>query len=167
MGLTSQAIRQVSATFIKSDAGNEPLFGFVAEGHSVMGKQMGVIVRRLVLLAILLGTVGFATGPAAAGPKKCLDISGTGDGINKQVAVESSRRAIKTEIEKLQTENHITTFESKAWKPDPRPYWRSSVSDYLSLAPDEATDQVYTICWKGVVSPAVCTSGTEVCWPTN
>jgi hypothetical protein len=124
-------------------------------------------MRRLISFAILLWTVGFATGPAAAGGKKCLDISGTGDGINKQVAVESSRSAIQTEIEKLQTENHVTTVESKAWKPDPRPYWRNSVSDYLFLPPDEVTDQVYTICWKGVVSPAVCTSGTEVCWPTN
>jgi hypothetical protein len=114
-----------------------------------------------------LSTVGFALEPAAAGGKKCLDISGTGDGINKKVAVESSRSAIQTEIEKIQAENHVTSVEAKAWKPDPRPYWRSSVSDYLFLAPDEVTDQVYTICWKGVVSPAVCTSGSEVCWPTN
>ncbi len=124
-------------------------------------------MRRLISLAILLGAVGFAIGPAAAGDKKCLTISGTGDGINKRVAVESSRSAIKTEIEKIETENHVTSVEAKAWKPDPRPYWRSGVSADLFLTPDEVTDQVYTICWKGVVSPAVCTSGTEVCWPTN
>jgi hypothetical protein len=124
-------------------------------------------MRRLISLAILLGTVGLAIGAAVAGDKKCLTISGTGDGINKRVAVESSRSAIQTEIEKLQTENHVTEVEAKAWKPDPRPYWRSGVSAELLLAPDEVTDQVYTICWKGVVSPAVCTSGTEVCWPTN
>ncbi len=128
---------------------------------------MGVTMRRLISLAILLGAVGFAIEPAAAGGKKCLTISGTGDGINKRVAVESSRSAIKTEIEKIETENHLTSVEAKAWKPDPRPYWRSAVSANLFLTPDEVTDQVYTICWKGVVSPAVCTSGTEVCWPTN
>ena len=124
-------------------------------------------MRRLISFAILLGTVGLAIGPAGAGDKKCLTISGTGDVINKRIAVESSRSAIQTEIEKLQTENHVTEVEAKAWKPDPRPYWRSGVAADLFLAPDEVTDRVYTICWKGVVSPAVCTSGTEVCWPIN
>jgi hypothetical protein len=137
-----------------------PLFDFVEEGHSGWGRKKGVIMRRQISFAILLGMMGFAIGPAAAGDKKCLDISGTGDGINKQVAVESSRSAIQTEIEKIQAENHVTSVEVKAWKPDPRPYWRSSVSGYLFLTPDE-------ICWKGVVSPAVCTSGTEVCWPAD
>jgi hypothetical protein len=144
-----------------------PLFDFVEEGHSGWGRTKGVIMRRQISFAILLGMTGFAIGPAAAGDKKCLDISGTGDGINKQVAVESSRSAIQTEIEKIQAENHVTSVEVKAWKPDPRPYWRSSVSGYLFLTPDEVTDKVYTICWKGVVSPAVCTSGTEVCWPAD
>jgi len=124
-------------------------------------------MRRLISFTILLGTVGLTLGTAAAGGKKCVTISGTGDGINKRIAVESSRSAIQTEIEKIQTENHVTEVETKAWKPNPRPYWRSGVSDNLFLSPDEVTDQVYTICWKGVVSPAVCTSGTEVCWPTN
>ena len=124
-------------------------------------------MRKLILPVILFGTTCLALGPAMAAGKKCLTISGTGDGINKKVALDSSRSAIATEIEKLEAENHVTTVESKAWKPDPRPYWRSSVADYLFLPPDDVTDQVYTICWKGVVSPAVCTSGTEVCWQTN
>lgn len=124
-------------------------------------------MRKLILPLILFVTVSAAIGPVAAADKKCLTISGTGDGINKRVALESSRSAIATEIEKLETENHVTSIESKAWKPDPRPYWRSAVSADLLLAPDEVTDQIYTICWKGVVSPAVCTSGTEVCWQTN
>ena len=123
-------------------------------------------MRKLILPVILFGTMCLALGPAMAG-KKCLTISGTGDGINKKVALESSRSAIATEIEKLEAENRVTTVEAKAWKPDPRPYWRSAVAADLFLPPDDVTDQVYTICWKGVVSPAVCTSGTEVCWQTN
>jgi hypothetical protein len=104
----------------------------------VLGKEtlVRVTMRRLISLAILLGAVGFAIWPAAAGDKKCLTISGTGDGINKRVAVESSRSAIKTEIEKIETENHVTSVEAKAWKPDPRPYWRSGVSADLFLTPD-------------------------------
>ena len=34
----------------------------------------------------------------------------------------------------------------------------------LFLAPDVITDSAYTVCWKGVVSPVVCTSGAKVCW---
>jgi hypothetical protein len=26
------------------------------------------------------------------------------------------------------------------------------------------TDTSYTLCWRGVVSPVVCTSGAKVCW---
>jgi hypothetical protein len=26
------------------------------------------------------------------------------------------------------------------------------------------TAKSYTVCWKGVVSPVVCTSGAKVCW---
>lgn len=135
----------------------------------MVGKEdwWGNTMRRLISLAILLGGGRFCAWACRRRRQGVPRHFRHRRRINKQVAVESSRSAIQTEIEKLQTENHITTVESKAWKPDPRPYWRSSVSDYLFLPPDEVTDQVYTICWKGVVSPAVCTSGTEVCWPTN
>jgi hypothetical protein len=34
----------------------------------------------------------------------------------------------------------------------------------LFLPPDVVTDASYTLCWKGVVSPVVCTSGTKLCW---
>jgi hypothetical protein len=26
------------------------------------------------------------------------------------------------------------------------------------------SDSAYTLCWKGVVSPVVCTSGAKLCW---
>jgi hypothetical protein len=129
---------------------------------------------RIMSAIVLLVTVSLGADPGAAGSKpgaatskQCLTISGTGDGINKRVAMASSQEAVHDEIAKLQTEKHFENFDAKAWKPDPRPYWRSSVSTELFLPPDEITDQLYTICWKGVVSPAVCTSGTEICWQPN
>ena len=121
----------------------------------------------LVTVSLGAGPGAAASKPGAAASKQCLTISGTGDGINKRVAVASSQEAVHDEIAKLQAEKHVSSFEAKAWKPDPRPYWRSSVSTELLLLPDEITDQLYTICWRGVVSPAVCTSGTEICWQPN
>ena len=43
------------------------------------------------------------------------------------------------------------------------PFWRSSVPAYAILSPDIVSDAAYTICWTGVVSPVVCTSGARVC----
>ena len=104
---------------------------------------------RILPAIVLLVTVSLGAGPGAAASKQCLTISGTGDGINKRVAVASSQEAVHDEIAKLQAEKHVESFEAKAWKPDPRPYWRSSVSAELLLLPDEITDQLYTIYWRG------------------
>ena len=63
----------------------------------------------------------------------------------------------------------LLTFEGSKWGTGlhARSFCAYSGQEDLQWFQDEGTDQVYTICWKGVVSPAVCTSGTEICWPTN
>ena len=43
------------------------------------------------------------------------------------------------------------------------PFWRSSVPAYAIPSPDIVSDTAYTICWTGVVSLVVCTSGARVC----
>jgi hypothetical protein len=58
----------------------------------------------------------------------------------------------------------VGTVSVTPMRPKPEPYWRSGVSNDLFLKPDIVTSQTYTICWKGVVSPVVCTSGAKVCW---
>ena len=45
----------------------------------------------------------------------------------------------------------------------PNPYWRSRVNASLYLRPDARTKTSYTVCWKGVISTAVCTAGAKVC----
>ena len=51
-----------------------------------------------------------------------------------------------------------------AMRAKPQPYWRDSVWDELYYKPDIVKSNSYTICWHGVVSPYVCTSGAKVCW---
>jgi hypothetical protein len=46
----------------------------------------------------------------------------------------------------------------------PQPYWRSEVWDELYYKPDIVKSNSYTVCWRGVVSPYVCTSGAKACW---
>ena len=91
--------------------------------------------------------------------------SGTADALRKAKAVDDSLVALQDAITKWKTDNAITGVVTQtAQKPEPHPYWRSAVAPELFLPPDVVTDTTYTLCWKGVVSPVVCTSGTKVCW---
>jgi hypothetical protein len=51
-----------------------------------------------------------------------------------------------------------------AQRAEPQPYWRPYVSDNMYYHPDIVNATSYTICWQGVVSPYVCTSGAKICW---
>jgi hypothetical protein len=91
--------------------------------------------------------------------------SGTADALVKSNAVEGSLESLREAIDKYKAENGVTgPTNETAEKPRPHPYWRSEISPHLFLPPDTVTDQTYTLCWKGVVSPVVCTSGTKLCW---
>ena len=87
------------------------------------------------------------------------------DGVNKDRAVEKSLKSLDEQIEKWKADNGATgPVTVTAEKPQPHPFWRSSVPSYALLPPDVVSDSAYTICWTGVVSPVVCTSGARVCW---
>ena len=106
------------------------------------------------------------SGPAASqNSLRCLIFNGTADGLVKPRAVEDSLASLREAIDKWKSDNKIAVpVTEKAEKPQPHPYWRSSIAPELMLPPDVVSDAAYTICWKGVVSPVVCTSGARVCW---
>jgi hypothetical protein len=80
-------------------------------------------------------------------------------------AVDESLESLCEAIDKWKAESGVTGPVSEiAEKPRPHPYWRSEISPHLFLPPDTVTDSAYSICWKGVVSPVVCTSGAKLCW---
>ena len=101
----------------------------------------------------------------AAAQTQCVSFSDTIDGIDKDHAVEKSLKSLAEQIEKWKTDNGVTgPVTETAEKPQPHPFWRSSIPSYALLPPDVVSDSAYTICWTGVVSPVVCTSGARVCW---
>jgi hypothetical protein len=103
--------------------------------------------------------------PAAAATSSCKSFSGTATAPFKTWAVDDSRDALKGAIDKWKAGRGLTGPVSQiAEKPSPRPYWRTSISPDLFLPPDVVTTSAYTICWKGVVSPVVCTSSAKLCW---
>jgi len=53
---------------------------------------------------------------------------------------------------------------SAAMRAEPQPYWRGRVSENMMYHPDIVTANSYTVCWQGVISTYVCTSGAQVCW---
>jgi hypothetical protein len=126
---------------------------------------MGGLMRRRVLLLLVAAAICGLPIEASHAVARCLYISGTADALRKEKAVEDAQVALQDAINKWKTDNGITgEVKQTAQKPEPHPYWRSTVSPELFLPPDTITDTTYTVCWKGVVSPVVCTAAAQVCW---
>ena len=122
-------------------------------------------MRLSILLALVVAPCWSTTCTIAAAQTRCLSFSDSIDGVNKDRAVEKSLKSLHEQIEKWEADNGVTGLGTvTAEKPQPHPFWRSSVPSYALLPPDVVSDSAYTICWTGVVSPVVCTSGARVCW---
>jgi hypothetical protein len=109
-----------------------------------------------------LGAITGALSPVLCWP---LSFSDSIDAVNKDRAVEKSLKSLHEQIEKWKVDNGVIgPVTVTAEKPQPHPFLRRSVPDFALLPPDVVSDTAYTICWTGVVSPVVCTSGARVCW---
>jgi hypothetical protein len=113
-------------------------------------------------LALIAAVFCLALGaPAHAG---CVGLSGTADGFDKETAVSRAQLALADYIKQYKAEKHLGAVKVSALRAHPQPYWRSSVSSDLFYRPDIVNARSYTVCWHGVVSPYVCTSGAKICW---
>jgi hypothetical protein len=112
-------------------------------------------VHILASLITALPTAAFA---------ECALFTGTADGWSKEDASEGALNALKGSIDGWKAKSKVRAVSVTAMKPTPQPYWRSGVADHLLLHPDIVTGGSHTVCWTGVVSPVVCTSGAKVCW---
>ena len=122
-------------------------------------------MRPSLLLAVVALACWGMPFPVSAQFTRCIFISGTADALVKTNAVEASQKSLREAIDKWKADNGVTAPVSEyAQKPRPVPYWRSEVRPDLFLPPDVVSDATYTLCWKGVVSPVVCTTGAKLCW---
>jgi hypothetical protein len=107
--------------------------------------------------------------PAHAG---CVGLSGTADGFDKETAVSRAQLALADYVKQYKAEKRHRAVTVSAMRASPQPYWRSSVSENMFCLgircgiykPDIVNASSYTVCWHGVVSPYVCTSGAKICW---
>ncbi len=117
---------------------------------------------RVLALASMAAGLCLAQGaPASAG---CIGLSGTADGFDKETAVSRAQLALSDYIKEYKAAKRLGAVTVSAMRAQPQPYWRDSVSENMFYRPDIVDSKSYTVCWTGVVSPYVCTSGAKVCW---
>jgi hypothetical protein len=116
------------------------------------------------VLGLALIAAGLCVVQGAPANAACLGFSGTADGIDKATAVTRAQDAVAQAIADYKKLKRIRSVSVSAMRATPQPYWRSSVSQELFQKPDIVRSDSYTICWSGVVSPYVCTSGAKACW---
>jgi hypothetical protein len=122
-------------------------------------------MRLSIVLALVAAPCWSTPCTIAVAQTQCVSFSDTIDGVDKNHAVEKSLKSLHEQIEKWKADNNVTgPVTETAEKPQPHPFWRSSVPSYALLPPDVVSDSAYTTCWTGVVSPVVCTSGARLCW---
>jgi hypothetical protein len=114
-----------------------------------------------MMLALGSGLCMIQGTPASAA---CVVLAGTADGFDKETAVSRAQRSLEDYIQQYKAENHLHEVTISAMRAEPQPYWRGRVSENMMYHPDIVTEKSYTVCWQGVVSTYVCTSGAQVCW---
>jgi hypothetical protein len=131
-----------------------------------MGSLTNVVpFRRTYLRTISLALIGAGyIAQATAAPAACVGLAGTADGFNKETAVSRAQRALDDYINQYKAENNLGAVGIRAMRAEPQPYWRRRVSENMMYHPDIVTANSYTVCWQGVISFYVCTSGAQVCW---
>lgn len=114
--------------------------------------------------ALTLAVMGFVMAQSAAAQARCATVFATDDGPFKSFAVQASLTALKNEIEAVKAKWRVSQVTISPAQPKPNPYWRGEVTADLYQKPDIVSSTAHTTCWRGVVSPSVCTSGAKVCW---
>ncbi|MDJ0514102.1 MAG: hypothetical protein QNJ62_11735 [Methyloceanibacter sp.] len=118
----------------------------------------------LVAIGVFAGQGAQAQDQGAPAQQKCATVYATDDGLHKTMAVKASLTALQQEIEALRAKRGLGQVSISPAQPTPNPYWRGQVTANLYQKPDIISSTAHTTCWRGVVSPSVCTSGAKVCW---
>ena len=115
-------------------------------------------------MRVALVAAGLCMVQGAPAWAACVVLAGTADGFDEETAVSRAQLALDDYVKQYKTENHLGAATVKAMHAEPQPYWRGRVSENMMYHPDVVTASSYTVCWQGVVSTYVCTSGAQVCW---
>ena len=112
--------------------------------------------------ALLLLAAGLSVMPVSVSEAGCTKVLGTADGWGKADAVAGAQAALAGAVNDFRAKRAVVSVSAS--RPRPQPYWRDKVTADLYFKPDVVTARSHTVCWRGVVSPVVCTAGAAVCW---
>jgi len=104
--------------------------------------------------------------PQPAVGANCQLVKGTQDGRNKQRAIEKSRETLEQGVREVKARRGWKQVSVTPRQLRAEPLWkmvRTSVPKEAYMWPAVKSARAYTVCWEGVFSPAVCTSGALVC----
>ena len=107
---------------------------------------------------------GLCLAQAVPVQSACLGLSGTADGFDRETGISRAQVALADAVAQYKASKRLKSVTVSPMRAKPQPYWRDSVSADLFYKPDIVRPHSYTVCWHGVISPYVCTSGAKVCW---
>jgi hypothetical protein len=121
---------------------------------------------------LVLVAAGLCLVQAAPVRAACIGLSGTADGFDRETGISRAQLALADAVAQYKAAKKLRSITVTAMRAKPQPYWRDSVSDDQFCfgthcgfyKPDVVTAHSYTVCWHGVISPYVCTSGAKACW---
>lgn len=129
-----------------------------------LGVKMNPIMRAFVPVLGIAALLFALPEPVAA--QNCQLVKGTQDGRNKQRAIEKSRETLEIGVKEVQQRRGWKRVSVTPRRLRAEPLWkmvRTSVPKEAYMWPAVKSSRAYTVCWEGVFSPAVCTSGALVC----
>ena len=127
-------------------------------------KRPAALLWRVAVAAAL----SLSGQPARTAEKDCHQFAVTADSDTKEKAATRAQEGLEFTIEKWRFEQgwrsewRLDSVTIEALEPEPEPYWRFRVREELFFRPDIVTRTSHTVCWEGVISKAVCTSGAKV-----
>lgn len=120
--------------------------------------------RKVATLLCLAAVAFFGFQPAEAG---CELITATHSARSKAKAVETSQALALQSAYNLQRARGWSNLTLSAHQVQGDPFWKAvrphGVPAKARLQPDIVSAQFYTTCFRGVVVPFVCTTGSSVC----
>jgi hypothetical protein len=131
------------------------------QGGAAMPRVLGIEVLAALGAALF---ISWAPGPAKAA---CQLIKATHSAGSRAEAVQMSRVLARQSANELQRAKGWSYVSLSARKVEGDPFWKAvrpnGAPKHAELKPDIITSQFYTTCFRGVVKPYVCTTGTSVC----
>lgn len=114
--------------------------------------------------ALVLAAAGIILAQGGSAEARCVTVHATDDGPYKSFAVEAALVALKNQVQAVKAKYRVRNVTLSPAQPKRNPYWRGEVSPDLYQKPDIISSTSHTTCWRGVVSPSVCTSAARICW---